>query len=181
MDSNTDNTEITLLDFLDTTTLYLEELTDANRKLLLTLKDYQDLIVNNDNNSIENSTPMLDKAAGKIRALDEDRRAYVDSFFKLMGWDGPRNFSSIGEKVMSHGVTDEEALAYNRAAQARMTLIGILAEVDAQNSLNLTLIGQGLSFAEVSLRALFGFGDNPATYGPDDHGNDGPTLLDAQA
>ena len=181
MDSNTNNSAITLIEFLDRVTTYLEELTDANIKLLQSLKSYQDLIVEGENESIEHATPRLDRSAGQIRILDEQRRAYVDDYFQSHGWDGPRNFSAIEERVMSLGVSDDESIAFERAAHARMVLIEILAEVDAQNSLNLTLIGQGLSFAEVSLRALFGFGENPATYGPDDHGNDGPTLFDTQA
>jgi len=181
MDSKNQNTEITLLEFLERVNQYLEELTDANRNLLKILKNYQDLLVQGENESVEHATPRLDRAAGQIRMLDEARRLYVDGFFKQMGWTGARNFSAIEEKVMALGVTDEEALAFNRALQSRMVLIGMLAEVDAQNSLNLTLIGQGLSFAEVSLRALLGFGDNPNTYGPDDPGNDGPNFLDARA
>jgi len=170
-----------MLGFLAGVENYLVELTDANETLLTALNEYQNLLVEGNTSAIEKATPALDRLAGKIRILDEKRRAFVDSFFVQKGWNGPRNFSSIAEHVKNAGVTDEEAAFFERASVARMKLIEVLAEVDAQNSLNLTLIGQSMTFAEVSLRALLGLDNKPATYGPTEPGEDGPSLLDRQA
>jgi hypothetical protein len=177
-----DNQPISLHEFLTAVTCFLVEITDTNRKLLDTLNHYQDLLVEGKTDSIERATPGLDRLAGEIRILDEKRRAYVDEFFLQRGWTGPRNFSAIAERIKTSGVSDDEAAAFERASFARMKLIEILAEVDAQNSLNLTLIGQGMSFADLSLKALLGMDENTSTYGPAEGGNeDGPSLLDAQA
>jgi hypothetical protein len=170
-----------MIEFLNEVADYLESLTEANRKLLVALKDYQELLVTGEPRAIEQATPRLDRLTGDIRCLDERRRAYVDDFFNVRGWNGVRNFSAIAERVMASEVNDEEAAAFERLKDARTNLIAVLAEVDAQNSLNITLIGQGMSFAEVSLRALLGLEDNPTTYGPSDGGEDGPSLLDARA
>jgi hypothetical protein len=182
MSTSSDNHEISLHEFLTAVTCYLEDLTAANTRLLDALNKYQDLLVQGDTASIEKATPRLDRLAGEIRVLDEKRRAYVDDYFTCHGWDGPRNFSAIANRVRELGVSDDEALAFERASVARMKLIEILAQVDARNSLNLTLIGQGMSFAEVSLRALLGMDSETSSYGPAEDGNeDGPSLLDAQA
>jgi len=171
-----------LHEFLTAVTCFLDDITDTNRKLLDALNHYQDLLVQGDTNSIERATPVLDRLAGEIRVLDESRRAYVDDYFLQRGWSGPRNFSAISDRVRNSDVSDDEAAAFERASIARMKLIEILAEVDAQNSLNMTLIGQGMSFAEVSLRALLGMDNSTPTYGPPEGGNEeGPSLLDAQA
>jgi hypothetical protein len=160
---------------------FLHELVEANTKLLSELTEYQKTLVTGDIGDIERATPKLDRVAGKIRFLDEERRAFVDEYYLLRGWDGLRNFSSLSIWIKEVGVTDEEAAAFERAIDARMKLIEVLAEVDAQNSLNITLIGQGMSFAEASLKALLGFDNNPPTYGPSASDEDGPSLLDAQA
>jgi hypothetical protein len=170
-----------MLEFLERVARYLEELTEANRRLLDALGGYQKLLIAGESLAIEKATPALDRHAGRIRRLDEERRAFVDDFFIQRNWNGPRNFSAISEHVSEAGVTDEEAAAFEKAAAARMKLIGTLAEVDAQNSLNLILIGQGMSFAEAGLRALLGLDRDPSTYGPGMPTEDGPTLLDAQA
>jgi hypothetical protein len=170
-----------MIEFLDQVTDYLLKLCEANRKLLAALKDYQKLLVEGDPGTIERATPKLDRLTGAIRSLDETRRAFVDDYFNQRGWDGVRNFTAIAEHIKATEVTDEEAAAFERLTESRVRLIEILAEVDAQNSLNLTLIGQGMSFAEVSLRALLGFDSNPSTYGPSDGAEDGPSLLDARA
>lgn len=169
-------------EFLSEVASYLEGLADANRRLLAALKEYQDLLVTGEPEAIEKATPHVDRLTIEIRRLDETRRAYVDDYFVKNAWTGPRNFSSIMENVLAYGVNDEEAAAFERCNSARSRLIQALAEVDAQNSLNLTLIGQSMSFAELSLRALLGCHDKPPTYGPDDRDDDGgPSLLDAQA
>jgi hypothetical protein len=181
MTEKTSANQITILDFLVKVSEYLEELSDLNSKLLDVLKAYQRHLVSCETDTIEKSTPGLDRFAGEIRLLDERRRAFVDDFFISHGWTGSRNYSGISDHIRRHGVSDDEAAAFERVSQARMKLIRILAEVDAQNSLNITLISQGMSFAEVSLKALLGFDSNPLTYGPDDMGEDGPSILDAQA
>jgi hypothetical protein len=181
MADKTEYNNESMLDFLNGVAGYLEELTQANRNLLVSLKDYQKLLVGGETLDIERATPKVDRLTGKIRILDETRRQFVDSFFQNRGWEGPRNFTAISEKVKQSGVTDEEAAAFDRVVKARAGLIDALAQVDAQNSLNITLIGQGLSFAEVSLRALLGCDDRKSGYGPDDETGDGPSLLDARA
>lgn len=181
MSDTTDNGKTSLLDFLVDVTGYLDELTVRNRNLLDALTTYQKLLVGGESADIERATPAIDRLAGGIRCLDEKRRVCVDDFFVRMGWDGPRNFSAISERVLRNGVTDEEAAAFEQASRARMELIRVLAEVDAQNSLNMTLIGQGMSFAEVSLKALLGVEKDQSTYGPSEGEDDGPSLLDAQA
>ncbi len=173
--------ESTMLHFLMGVTEYLNDLTQANRKLLEALKKYQNMLVEDDTDLIEHATPGLDRIASEIRIIDEKRRAFVNDFFIQRGWNGPRNFSAIADHVSETGVSDNEAAAFERVSQARMELIQVLAEVDAQNSLNLTLIGQGMNFAEVSLKALLGLDNNPTTYGPSDGGEEGPSFLDAQA
>jgi hypothetical protein len=170
-----------MLEFLNRVNDYLEELIEANRELLGILNEYQKVLVKGDTDEIEKSTPALDRHAGKIRMIDEKRRAYIDEFFLSRGWDGPRNFSAISNNVSEIGVTDEEGAAFERTASSRMSLIEVLAEVDATNSLNITLIGQSMSFAEVSLKALLGFQTETTTYGPSIECDDGPSLLDAQA
>jgi hypothetical protein len=171
-----------MLEFLNTVTLYLERLVEANKRLLAALKEYQELLVTGELNAIETATPYVDRMTNEIRRIDEDRRAYVDHFFMEVGWNGPRNFTAITEYVSSKGVNDDQAMAFEQAKEARAKLIQALAEVDAQNSLNITLIGQGLSFADLSLRAILGCTDRPSTYGPSDcDEDDGPSLLDAQA
>jgi hypothetical protein len=169
-----------MLEFLTDVGTYLEQLTEANVRLLGALKEYQELLVLGETEAIERATPYIDGLTGEIRTLDEHRRAYVDNFFKEKGWNGSRNFSSIARHVEHEGVTDEEACAFERAGKARSRLILALAEVDAQNSLNLTLVGQSMSFAEISLRALLGYNDQPSTYGPSADTDDGPSLLDEQ-
>ncbi len=176
-----ENTCDSKFEFLQKVTEFLYELTEANRKLLNGLKAYQDLLIEGDNADLERATPRLDRLTGEIRCLDEERRAFVDAYFLNCGWDGPRNFSAIREKIRQSGVTDEEAAAFERASRARAMLIEALSEVDAQNSLNITLIGQGLSFAEVSLRALLGCNEKQVGYGPDDETGEGPSFLDATA
>jgi hypothetical protein len=169
-------------EFLSEVAIYLESLAESNLRLLAALKEYQDLLVTGEPEAIEKATPVVDRLTIEIRRLDESRRAYVDDFFIKHGWNGSRNFSSIMEHVLMRGVNDEEAAAFERCKYARTRLIQALAEVDAQNSLNLTLIGQSMSFAELSLRALLGCHDKPQTYGPSDNDDDdGPSLLDAQA
>ncbi len=181
MSGNSHTEEITLLEFLSGVTDYMERLAQANGKLLENLRAYQDVLVKGENDPIEKATPALDRLAGQARCIDEERRAFVDDFFAHMGWSGPRNFSAIAEKVRKIGVSDEEAMAFEAASRARMRLIEVLAEVDAQNSLNLILIGQGLTFADVSLRALLGLEKNRSAYGPSNPTDDPPSLLDAQA
>ena len=170
-----------MLEFLNEVVRYLEGLADANQRLLAALKEYQDLLVSGKPEAIEKATPHVDRLTGEIRLLDEERRAFVDGYFLKMGWDGPRNFSALASRVMSCGVNDDEAAAFERANRARSSLIRALAEVDAQNSLNLTLIGQSMSFADISLRALLGCRDKPPTYGPSQSDDEGPSLLDRQA
>jgi len=170
-----------MLEFLTDVGTYLEQLTEANVRLLGALKEYQELLVLAETDVIEKATPHIDRLTGEIRTLDEKRRNYVDNFFRKKGWAGSRNFTSIAEHVKDEGVSDEEACAFEKANMSRSRLILALAEVDAQNSLNLTLIGQSMSFAEISLRALLGCGDKPSTYGPSQDSDDGPSLLDEQA
>jgi len=170
-----------MLKFLSEITSYLESLAEANVRLHAALKEYQNLLVMGETDAIAKATPHLDRLTIEIRRIDENRRAFVDDFFLKMGWDGPRNFSSIAEHVKAHGVNDDEAAAFERARIARAKLIEALAQVDAQNSLNMTLVGQSMSFAEISLRAILGCHDKPSTYGPSDSDGDGPALLDAQA
>jgi len=171
-----------MLEFLTGVAEYLEALIDANHDLLYRLVEYQKVLVAGETDEIEHATPGVDRLAGKIRIIDEERRVFVDNYFREKGLTGPRNFSAISEKVMEIGVTDEESIAFERAKTARMKLIEVLAEVDAQNSLNITLIGQGMTFAEASLRALLGFDNRPESYGPaSDDEDEGPSLLDAQA
>lgn len=181
MTDKLDNCGSILLEFLNGMNAFLVELTDANRELLKALKEYQEVLVRGDTGTIEKATPGLNRIAGKIRVIDENRRLYVDEFYTIKGWDGARNFSALAEKIRQIGVTDDEGAAFDRAASSRMALIEILAEVDAQNSLNITLIGQSLSFAEVSLKALFGYENDKSTYGPSDETESGPSILDAQA
>ena len=181
MSERSDNGKTILHEFLVGVADYLEELARRNRKLLDALHDYRKLLVAGKTSEIERATPLLDRLAGEIRCLDETRRAFVDDYFIQEGWSGPRNYTTITERIREIGVTDEEAAAYDRVSRARLELIEVLAEVDAQNSLNLTLVGQGLSFAEVSFRALLGLDRTPSTYGPSEGDDDGPSLLDAQA
>ncbi|MCX6645793.1 MAG: flagellar export chaperone FlgN [bacterium] len=181
MVENNNHNGLTLLEFLDGLNNYLVELTETNRDLLSVLKKYQKILVQCDTKTIEKATPGLDRLAGQIRMIDEKRRQYVDSYFSSRGWDGPRNFSALADRIKNTGVTDEQAAAFDRTASSRMDLIEILAEVDAQNSLNITLIGQGLSFAEVSLKALLGFENDKSSYGPSNDPDNGPSFLDAQA
>jgi hypothetical protein len=181
MSETSGNGKTNLHEFLVEVSSYLDELARRNRILLDALGKYQALLVSGESHEIERATPPIDRLAGEIRCLDEKRRAYVDDFFNEMGWDGPRNFTAMSDHVKEIGVTDEEAAAFDQASRARMELIRVLAEVDAQNSLNLTLIGQGMSFAEVSLRALLGLDKDPSSYGPSEGEDDGPSLLDAQA
>ena len=170
-----------MLEFLSTLTKYLEDLCDANERLLSTLRKYQSLLVSGESSTIEKATPQVDRITSEIRRLDENRRIYVDDFFRSREWDGPRNFTAITSRVMESGVNDEEAAMFERAQKSREKLIELLIEVDAQNSLNITLVGQGLSFAEISLRALLGANDKPVTYGPKGESDEGPSFLDAQA
>ena len=170
-----------MLDFLNRTTEYLEKLTEANRNLLKALREYQAVLVSGKPEEVEKATNLVDRLTSAVRILDEERRIFVDRFFVSRGWNGPRNFSAISERVKESGVNDDEAAAFDRAARARMGLIEVLAETDAQNSLNLTLIGQSMNFAEVSIRALFGCNDEPTVYGPDKGEEHGPSILDAQA
>ncbi len=171
----------TKLEFLTGLADYLGELTEANMRLLSALDDYQILLVKDDTSSIEQASPHLDRLTGEIRCLDEARRVYVDDFFRKQNWDGPRNFTAIKERLSESGVTDDEATAFERMSKARAELIEALAEVDAQNSLNITLIGQSLSLAEISLRALLGCDEKKMDYGPEGDAEDGPSLLDAHA
>jgi len=167
--------------FLERVAEYLRELTQLNLKLLGALTEYRRLLIEGATDAIERATPKLDRIAGEIRVIDEKRRMFVDSYFTAHDWNGPRNFSAISERVRESDVSDEEAAAFERASRARMELISVLAEVDAQNSLNLTLIGQGMSFAEVGLKALLGLERNPSTYGPTEGAEEGPSFLDAHA
>lgn len=178
---NKEDNGLTLKEFLTGLNDYLVELTEANRELLRILKKYEKLLVQGETEKIEKGTPGIDRLAGKIRVIDETRRIFVDDFFNAQGWDGPRNFSALALKIKIMGVSDDEAAAFDRAAASRMDLIEILAEVDAQNSLNITLVGQSLSFAELSLKAIFGFDTRKSTYGPQNDPESGPSLLDAQA
>lgn len=169
-----------MLDFLDTVSNHLENLCHANQNLLRALKEYQKLLISGENESVGRATPHIDRLTSQIRRLDEDRRLFVDDYFVRNGWEGARNFSAIADHVRSAGVADDEAAAFERCQNARARLIAVLAEVDAQNSLNLTLIGQGLNFAEVSLRTLLGVEENHSTYGPGEMADEGPSFLDAQ-
>lgn len=170
-----------MLEFLNQLTVFFYELIEANKRLLAALNDYQQLLVTGKTDAIEKATPQLEQITHEIRRLDEKRKEFVDEFFQQKGWEGPKNFSSIVELVKAEGVNDEEALAFEKARNARGELIEVLARVDAQNSLNITLIGQSMSFAEISLKAILGFNDKPSTYGPSDDSDKGPSLLDAQA
>lgn len=167
-------------DFLETLSAYLDSLTELNIRLLAALREYQDLLVDGAPGNIEKATPIVDRLTNEVRRLEEERRKFVDGIFSANGWTESRNFSNIKARVEAEGVSDDDAVAFERATRSRSNLIEILAQVDAQNTLNMTLVGQGLTFAEVSFRTLLGSMNKQDGYGPSKSSEEGPSFLDAQ-
>jgi len=169
-----------MLEFLTILASHLDELKETSQELLEVLNEYQSFLVEGNLAKIEEITPRIDKLAGKVKLLDNSRKQLIEEFFERMGWTGPKNFSSLAKLISSKEISDEEAAAFERVKRSREELIKVLAEVDAQNSLNITLINQAMSFADVSLRMLLGAESGAETYGPKGEENAGPSFLDAQ-
>jgi hypothetical protein len=130
----------------------LREHIDAHKHLTFCALKLKDALVACDHKAIERLSLENERAAAKVRNLENKRIAFLRDASLVT--DDPPSFTQLEELLSQTELTDDEATALEELANLRVELVKIIHELDHHNQLNLTLIGQALEFQEFSMQLL---------------------------
>jgi hypothetical protein len=114
--------------------------------------ELRDALVACDHKAIERLTLENERAASKVRSLENKRIKFLKD--SGLAGDGDISFSSIEKALAGEELTPEEIAALDELRNKRAELAGLINELDHHNQLNITLIGQALEYQQLSMQLI---------------------------
>ena len=130
----------------------LSEQVDAHRQLTASALNLRDALVACDHEAIERLTLENERAASKVRQLENKRMAFLKD--AGLGKPGDSSYSAIEDALAEEELTADEMVALDKLRNTRAELAGLLNELDHHNQLNITLIGQALEYHQLSMQLI---------------------------